>query len=301
MLVRLGLIAGSVLALMFCILLFIPTAFASQAIALFVAAVLAAFVFFGRALFRRQFSILYLVLLTTAVALILGFVLASDLDVEAAQWILSLAVSIIAASPTLAALTYMRCTRAAMYLNTKAEPSLPKAKTWQWIVAWVSWISGLLASWKIALEIEAIEYQKLPTTNPNCYVSSAAAFGHPSIVGAKWRGEVPVNTQMQRLKLLELALGLLSPWTHRRVRTLYNLLGPWLAACVMCSPWFADASYLVLKPIELLALSIQRGLGIDEEVVSRIYGPREEYDSVQTTNPNPKRKLSTSARLSLEE
>jgi hypothetical protein len=97
-------------------------------------------------------------------------------------------------------------------------------------------------------------WQSLPDEPPDCFVVSAAARGHAGFVGSRPDPATgrPVNHQLRRLRAFEVRLAADWPAGQRRLRRAYNLLGPVLAARIR-SPWAADAAYLLLKPLELLA------------------------------------------------
>jgi hypothetical protein len=46
-----------------------------------------------------------------------------------------------------------------------------------------------------------------------------------------------------------------APRSHRRFRCFYNFIGPVVASRVT-SPFIADAAYLAIKPVEIVARSI---------------------------------------------
>jgi hypothetical protein len=122
----------------------------------------------------------------------------------------------------------------------------------------VTWLAGFLAAWRTAVTLLLIEYSKLPTEPINeCYVCSAAAKGHPCVVGSRTQTTATgkrccVNDQMRYLKAAELAWAIISPRTHRAGRWLYDRLGPVLAGMLSCRA-LADLAYLSLKPGEWLA------------------------------------------------
>ena len=72
-------------------------------------------------------------------------------------------------------------------------------------------------------------YKSLPLEHPGgqCYVVTAAARGHGSVVGSRGvilldGGRMPVNDQMRFLKDGELLLQAASPVCHRLVRVVYT-------------------------------------------------------------------------------
>lgn len=119
----------------------------------------------------------------------------------------------------------------------------------------LSWLTAYMAAWRFAV-VETLEaYAALPTSPPGtCYVASAAAQGHPRIVKS-WSLRCTggthrrVNMQLAYLKCGELLLQTTSPWLHRCVRTVYDRVGPLLAAR-LDRPLSADVAYICLKPVE---------------------------------------------------
>lgn len=274
--VRIGLYGGGILTAMFSLLLLVCTALASPVAALVIGPIQAGLVWaVGQFVGARQFSIGRLMLLTACIALLLGLVLAVSPDSQsrvAAAW--SCVIGIIIAAPTLATVTYLRVSFAARDLASDESPASDSqsSSNWRSPLGWLTWLAGYAASWKVALELEAIEYAKLPTSNPNCYVCSAAAYGHPVWVGSKMREDGHrVNLQMRRLKLLELALRVAHPRLHRVLRKTYNWIGPRLARICGRNQWCADLTYLLLKPAEWSALGLQSCLRISAEVVGSLY------------------------------
>lgn len=93
----------------------------------------------------------------------------------------------------------------------------------------------------------------LPEENPDCFIVTAASKGHPSVVGS-WReittGQL-VNNQLRTFRKFEQRLTDEYPAIHSVARTIYNVVGPTVARCVVFR-WQADLIYLMLKPLELL-------------------------------------------------
>ena len=292
-----GLISGVVLALTFTILLIITTAIFGQIMALFVAPCLALLVYLlglsiEKRLFRGQFSIKYLLVLTTVIALVFALWTALGLD---ALSVLSglfgyLAVGflfVIGGASTLGLITFCRVSVASAYLIQQKgrQPSFSS----KLISACVAWLAGFAVTWKFAIDVMMWEYAKLPTTDPNCYVSSAAANGHPGFVGSfevsrlnstdsssDWNrcldeNVATINRQMQRLKFLEFAFAAILPSLHRVVRSFYNNVGPRLAKSCQASIWFSDLTYVLLKPLEWTAVLIRTITGVSQQSVDRIY------------------------------
>ena len=145
----------------------------------------------------------------------------------------------------------------------------------------VGWLLAYAASWKYSLDAMLAEYAKLPTVEPKCYVSAAAAHGHAQFVGVAQFRELdavcdlhsayPVNMQMCRLKFLEFALAAALPGVHRAVRRAYNACGPRAAAACRSNVWLADASYLALKPLEVVAELLRIVARVPLRELTRLY------------------------------
>ncbi|MFI5402199.1 MAG: DUF6688 family protein [Planctomycetota bacterium] len=86
-------------------------------------------------------------------------------------------------------------------------------------------------------------YRELPEHRSDCYVATAAARGHRRLVGP-WP-----SLQLVWLKRGELVLAQLAPRVHRRLRRVYDGVGPGFAARIR-HPLAADLAYLSLKPAE---------------------------------------------------
>ena len=220
----------------------------------------------------RRFTIRHLLIVTTFVAF-LSLFLRQGMGV-----LLTLALmdfAIVASAPTLALITYCRSTSS--LLNESSGIQSIHTITIALSASILVWIT----SWKIALGLMMDEYAKLPTTNPNCYVSSAAACGHASVV----RSEVVydesgtvmyVNQQMRRLKFMELALKCGCPVFHRIIRLGYDFVGPPLARAFAIHPLLADVAYLLLMPIEFAAELLRLTLrfpSIKIDSLYRVYKP----------------------------
>jgi hypothetical protein len=110
-------------------------------------------------------------------------------------------------------------------------------------------------------------YLSLPNVAPTgCFIVTAATRGHRRVVGPlvsfSHRGQIrEANLQLLTFWRFEASWQQLAPSTHARFRRIYNRCGPTLARR-LGSPWAADAAYLALKPLEILArvmLSIWSG------------------------------------------
>jgi hypothetical protein len=125
------------------------------------------------------------------------------------------------------------------------------------LLAAVFWSAAYCGPWRLSIKMMWIEYAKLPTSPPQCYVATAAARGHQRWVRAEFvplsSGETsPANDQLRYLKAAELAMEATCPTMHRTVRRAYDRLGP-PAATLLVHPLLADAAYVALKPAEWTA------------------------------------------------
>jgi hypothetical protein len=141
----------------------------------------------------------------------------------------------------------------------------------------VAWAAAWLGAWRGSFLWMLHEYSRLPTSPPpDCYVSTAAARGHPRLVHGRRRvsphGDMHVvNAQMCTLKAAELLLASLSPGAHRACRWAYDRIGPTLASALV-HPLLADAAYLALKPAEWLARAVLALLvPAQQDLIRRLY------------------------------
>jgi hypothetical protein len=269
--IRFGIYSGVILAVQFHIYVVVTSLILTHLAAVLAGPVLLAFsqlLKVGSTRIRR-FSLAQLMgWFTIAALLVVPFQFLDD-DVSHI-WPLAVVLFIfVAATPTLNMITYFVVARD---MSRVAESPTP----WQFqLGARLGWIVAWLAGWVFAVERMLVEYSKLPASNSNCYVANAAAHGHARLVGAQRMmiGErvVWVNPQMRRLKFVELALRALSPSLHRRLRLVYDFVGPRLARVCRSNRWFADATYLALKPVEWAAVLFGRWLGIHPDLIDRLY------------------------------
>lgn len=273
--IRVGLYAGVVLSFQFFVMVLITSSYFTMVGAVFVGPGLAIAVwllvkFFAR---MRRFGIRHVMILTTCCAIIGALLIMSGarqnpeavLDV-AAEVVGGVLLYILIAAPTLNLITYAH---AAVRVSASSPEGI--AMTRFSVGAAISWIVAWSASWGFAVDIMLREYAKLPTTDPNCYISGAAAGGHAKLVGSRQCGAGKVNLQMQRLKFLEFALAAALPRTHVTIRAVYNVIGPPLAKRCAKNVWFADTTYVALKLIEWPAEWLRRFAKVPRHRVERIY------------------------------
>ena len=143
---------------------------------------------------------------------------------------------------------------------------LIKNRTWQWrdllrsYAGLLTWAFSLLASIALKIPLAFDFYHKLADEPPEgCFVVTASAKGHPWIVGS-WldtKTSQTVNQQLFNFYEFENWLKRRMPGFHRRLRRVYNTVGPVVARMIVFK-WQADIVYWLLKPIEWLAKLICR-------------------------------------------
>ncbi|HXT13162.1 MAG TPA: DUF6688 family protein [Candidatus Angelobacter sp.] len=145
-------------------------------------------------------------------------------------------------------------------------------KAWDYVIALGTsipfWIGSVLLSQHI--------YAGLPDRAPTCFVVTAASRGHRRIVGPFFattrRGQMRfANQQLLTFWQFEFFWQSCSPRTHAAFRRVYNRIGPIVAGHIQ-SPWLADAVYVALKPIEILALLLNLAVIVRRGSVSRSSG-----------------------------
>jgi hypothetical protein len=160
--------------------------------------------------------------------------------------------------------------RAAIWLfkNHETKFTLPHG------LGLTAWLAAYVAAWRYDILKMYELYNALPPTPPpDCYIATAAAKGHPQLVGSwvvKWRDgkSMRVNAQLQILKCAELALAATYPNMHKHLRKLYDVVGKALARRIQ-NPFLADVAYLLLKPFEWSTKGILRVFIRDIEGISR--------------------------------
>ncbi len=119
------------------------------------------------------------------------------------------------------------------------------------------WAAGIIVSLYAKMLAARSLYDSLPDEPPDCFIVTAAARGHPGFVGSRY--EPPAgrweNAQLRRMRAFERYLMRNFPAVHRTLRRVYNVIGPAVAGRIR-SPIVADLTYLLLKPVELLAWAV---------------------------------------------
>ena len=119
----------------------------------------------------------------------------------------------------------------------------------------MTWLGAWFAAWRLSVTLMLEQYMQLPTQPPTrCYVATSAARGHCWFVGSTLvaghdGSPVAVNAQLRFLKAAEFMILCAAPGCHRRIRRLYDAVGPSIAAR-LSHPLLADIAYISLKPAE---------------------------------------------------
>lgn len=264
--VRVGIYIGVLLALHYMVLLFLIIH-----IGMLTAAVVALpcwhLVLWGLNYYwRRQISIWQIMLFMTLCALLIVVIQTMGTDVLMFPWFVCF-FSLIA-TPILNVVAYISAALAVQKIEF--DNSRPDRK--RLIGGLVTLLIAWLIQWRFAILAMLDEYSKLPTTDPNCYLSSAASYGHPLLTRATRRGQVTVC--MRRLKFLEIAFKVSMPATHRLVRRGYDVFCPPLARFCQRNTLPASATCLALMPLEILAELLRVGLRIERRRIDAIYRSR---------------------------
>ena len=153
--------------------------------------------------------------------------------------------------------------------------------TLQLVAGTLGWLVAFGVAWRFAVARTLAEYAMLPTSPPGCYIATAAAQGHRSVVQARpvatAQGLLWVNRQLQLFKAAELTLKATAPTLHALLRQMYDWAGPPLARQISRHPLLADAAYLTLKPLEIGARAIlQSTLPNFDELSQRLYADQYE-------------------------
>jgi hypothetical protein len=188
----------------------------------------------NRFLFIAAIGMLLIAIMITRTNMILLVILA--LTIAAPFWSFLLAIS----------------TAFWLFKNYETRISLPRG------LGLASWVAAYAAAWRFdILKMYELYAALPPQPPPDCYIATAAARGHPWLVGSwlvqRANGEsMHVNRQLQILKCAELALMAVQPRLHRMLRRAYDIFGRSLAQG-MRNPFLSDAAYLLLKPWDRLA------------------------------------------------
>ncbi len=268
LMIRLGIYTGLLVSLQFLLFVVITSSILTFIVAIFVGPIFAVIVagFVRLPQFLRRFTIRHVMILTAAVAVTIAVGRWLGVTASVFSESIALLMYVVMAAPVLCVWAYVRATIAVAGTQIAGTGYQP----WHWLAAILAWIVSWGIAWKLAVDTMLAEYAKLPTTDPNCYVSAAAAHGHPRLVGTE-HANGPVNLQMRKLKFLEITLQTGLPRVHRWIRRAYDQIGPVLADQCRGSIWFADATYLMLKPIEYSSDLLRVLLRIRRCKLERLY------------------------------
>ncbi len=137
----------------------------------------------------------------------------------------------------------------------------------------ITWLAAYVGALRFNIMKMYELYAALPPQPPNCYIATAAAQGHPRIVGSQpvrlVNGNfMRVNPQLQRLKSVELALMAVAPTLHALIRKVYDVIGKRLAAHIKNS-LLADIAFLILVPVEWISFLALKLVIPEIESISR--------------------------------
>jgi hypothetical protein len=257
--VRFGIYTGTVLALQYSIL----TAGTDFII---ISAVSSAILILGKWLLGKLKSTLVAIGIFLLLFILAGIVTMVWRHIDLPQFLFFVLIGILSASPFL-------CLAVAVLTSIKLLKLYETKSFFFWRgMGLAAWLASYGLAWRFSV-LKAIEvYQALPPAPPDCYIATAAARGHKSIVQARpvalQSGLVWVNPQLQYLKCAELALIALVPAIHRPLRRIYDLVGRALAHRLTNS-FLADLAYLTLKPFEWLTRFVLKSLIPEIDMVAR--------------------------------
>jgi hypothetical protein len=129
--------------------------------------------------------------------------------------------------------------------------------------AWQYFVSqfAALQFWAGSYVWSKSTYDSLPATlGPGCFIVTAASRGHAQFTGPhteiiRHGRQLRANGQLLTFWELESRWRTQAPRSHATFRRVYNQVGPIIAGRIK-SPWLADAVYLGLKPLEIIARGI---------------------------------------------
>ena len=273
---RSGVYTGALLSATYLVITVFAEGFATFIAAVVTAVVAVPTTYFASEISKhwRRFTIAQLLVLTTVLCFVLAtlsYLLGETGGIQSVgSWLGAALMVSLVATPALNCLAYIW----ASYIIFRSEKQ-PLSWTIQ-VATWFGITFAWYVSWKAAIDLMFEVYGTLPTSR-NCYVTSAAANGHAMLVGSNRAGAKDcdiVTLQMQRCKFFEICLATACPQVHSRIRCIYDEIGPPLAKLCGRNVWFADATYLALKPIEWAAIAMRSVLRIPAERIRTIYRVR---------------------------
>lgn len=250
--VRLGVYTGTLLALQYSLLTLMTWEVSFISIVLLIAWVFPILVSVAKDRIRLNWNLsflLFLFMITVFVIYIILGLMTHSAGIPFLLIIFLLAIS----APFWSFLISLQAARW-LWAHHESKLTLPRRLG---IFAWVS-------TYVFALRFNILKmfelYAALPTEPPNCYIATAAAYGHSRFVGSqtvqlKNGKSMQVNRQLQKLKAVEIALMGVSGTGHRMMRRIYDVIGKKLAAHIQ-NPLLADVAYLLLIPIEWISFFV---------------------------------------------
>ena len=183
------------------------------------------------------------------------------------------------AAPFLCFWTYVRATDYADWIRNDVREAddrrnlsqgLDRRDRWR-VAAVFAWLLAFLASWRTGSNLnDACGVRDPPRRHhPAATSPRPRQQGHACLVGRI--ENAPFNLQLRRLKFLECAFRALWPRGHRRLRHVYDRLGPPLASLCRLSPWFADVTFLLFKPLEVVAECVRISLRVPRSNVEQLW------------------------------
>ncbi len=213
---------------------------------------------------HRQLSIMHIMVLTTLAAVCaMSFAIYGKVMLTLP---LFACIYVLGSTPILNVIAYAWAVIALLTTDIQSSHRERREVGYGLIALAVAW----LVEWRFAIVAMLDEYSKLPTTNPNCYLSNAAAYAHPCLTGARERGAITIG--MRRLKFVELVFKATAPGLHRSIRRHYDRFGPPLARLCRRNYLLATVTCVCLKPIELVAEGLRLVLQIRSYQLQAIYG-----------------------------
>jgi hypothetical protein len=143
----------------------------------------------------------------------------------------------------------------AIYIYSRRKLTGPARPVIIFSMAWAGALAATIYA-KIILAHQA--YNALPDVQPEkCFIVTAAARGNRRFVGSELNPITGLmeNAQLARMRAFERYLMTESPAAHRLLRKVYNRVGPAVAWRIR-RPLVADIAYVMLKPLELLAVVV---------------------------------------------
>lgn len=269
-LIRTGIYSGAIYSTVMTVLLVSATSFFGLFFAAILMSVQSLMIWILGNVIKKvyRFTILHLIILTTVIAILVSLGIKLEWDIDGLFFAVILFV--VGGASTMACITFCRVSRAVSHLQHKSGAETNWSKK---VAAFTAWVTASIFTWRLAIIMMLEQYSLLPVEPPdNCFVSNAAAYGHPILVGSKIGSDGNRrNLQMARVKFLEFVLQVTSPAMHRICRRIYNRIGPPMARFFRSNVWLASLAYLIMIPLALIAFLLQKSLSIPNAKVHQLY------------------------------